>query len=242
MLKIINSILERTIRPLVQGKIAISGQQSRKASSSVEELVASHFEAYSDVDHPCLSTLSMALRLLNGSPANILETGSSAWGTNSSLLFDGYVNSFGGSFETVDIRLQPCMTLKKLCTSHTKLNCDDSVAFLKRKASGKDKYDLVYLDSWDVNWANPVPSAMHGLNEFLAISSCLKEGSLLLVDDTPENPSIMDRVQPSAIKEFLDFKKRHGFYPGKGSLIKELLLSIGRGKQLAHEYQLLWQF
>lgn len=242
MINRIKSVFERVVRPLVMGKVVVSGKQSRVASASVEELVASHFTTFSHVDHPCLSTLSLALRILNGKPANILETGSSAWGTNSSLLFDGYVNSFGGSFETVDIRLQPCITLRKLCTSHTKLNCDDSVSFLKRKALNDEKYDLVYLDSWDVDWANPVPSALHGLNEFFAISSCLKEGCILLVDDTPANPPIMERVQPFHVKNLVAFHNEFGFYPGKGSLIKQLLLSAGRGKQLAHEYQLLWQF
>ncbi len=46
--------------------------------------------------------MKVAIELLGDRPARILETGSSAWGTNSSLLFDSYVHRFGGEFYTID--------------------------------------------------------------------------------------------------------------------------------------------
>jgi hypothetical protein len=52
--------------------------------------------------------MRQAIHLLGQSPSVILETGMSAWGTNSSLLFDDYVCCFGGEFFTVDIRLRHC--------------------------------------------------------------------------------------------------------------------------------------
>lgn len=55
----------------------------------------------------------MALEHLIGRPSVIVEIGSSAWGTNSSLLFDSYVNSFGGIFQSVDLRVQPMLSLQK---------------------------------------------------------------------------------------------------------------------------------
>jgi hypothetical protein len=180
--------------------------------------------------------------LLDEKPAVILETGSSAWGANSSLLFDNYVNSFGGTFKTVDIRLEPGLSLRTRCTVSSRMYCDDSIHFLEKMARTKNRIDLVYLDSWDVNWANPIPSAMHGLREFLAISKCLGKGSLLLVDDTPADLSVMQKVQPDHVVEFRSFADDYGFFPGKGALIKQLLLATGKGKQIAHEYQLLWQF
>ena len=103
------------------------------------------------------------------------------------------------------------------------------------------KIDLLYLDSWDVEWSNPNPSGLHGLAEFLSASSHMKKGSLLLIDDTPkdENFYIASSVDKPA---FSDYFIKNGFYPGKGSLVRQLLLSLGRGKEIAHEYQLLWEF
>jgi hypothetical protein len=52
----------------------------------------------------------------------------------------------------------------------------------------------------------------------------------------------MQKVQPDHVVEFRSFADDYGFFPGKGALIKQLLLATGKGKQIAHEYQLLWQF
>lgn len=173
--------------------------------------------------------------------AIILETGPSAWGTNSSLLFDSYVNSFGGSFESVDIRLQPSIVLRVQCSSNSSFYCNDSVSFLNQWSKNNHQVDLVYLDSWDVDWDNPIPSAMHGLSEYLAIAPSLLPGSLLLVDDTPFDDQVTKSVQPNHIEPFMRFYGMFGFYPGKGAFVKQHLESIGRGKQIEHSYQLLWQ-
>lgn len=186
--------------------------------------------------------MSLALEMLNQKPAVIVETGSSAWGTNSSLLFDSYVNSFGGSFSSVDIRPEPSMTLKGLCSARSQFFCDDSVSFLKKTVKNECKIDLVYLDSWDVDWSDPIPSSLHGLHEFLSIYPLLGPGSLLLIDDTPLDVQIMSRVQPSQVGSFVASKEKYGFAPGKGALVKLLLRQNGWGKEISHQYQLLWQF
>ena len=206
-------------------------------------MIESHFVLYSSPDHICRGTLHEALSKLNGKPALILETGSSAWGSNSSLLFDAYVNQYGGSFETVDLRMEPSISLHTKCSANTLLHCDDSVHFLEQWSKGNPgvKIDLLYLDSWDVDWNNPNPSSMHGMAEFLATSGHLHSGSLLLIDDTPAN----EKFFASAQTELLNFKNfyiENGFYPGKGALVKALLKANGRGKEIMHQYQLLWEF
>lgn len=103
------------------------------------------------------------------------------------------------------------------------------------------RVDLIYLDSWDVNWKDPLPSAIHGLNEFLTILPSLKKGSIILVDDTPLNKEIMKEIQPSHVESFVLSEKKYGFPPGKGSLIKIFLEHLKIGKKIAHCYQLLWQ-
>jgi hypothetical protein len=222
-----------------RGHISLQGNGHRFKNTDISTLIASHFSSYSDEDHPCRPTLTTALELLSTHPAIIVETGSSAWGTNSTLLFDSYCNSFGGVCYSVDIRMDPMLKLRKFVSGNTRLYCDDSVSFLNTLKIPCEKIDLLYLDSWDVDWSDPIPSAVHGLNEYLAAMKNLQPGSLVLIDDTPRDLAIMEIVQPHATKAFRRFQERFGFAPGKGALVKQLIESTGRGTVLAHEYQLL---
>lgn len=156
-------VLDR-LSPIYKGKKSFQGVVSRKKFESLEPLIDDHFSKHSESNHPCRGTLTTALETLGQRPAIIVETGSSAWGTNSSLLFDSYVNSFGGSFLSVDLRAEPMFTLRSLCTNRSTFYCDDSVSFLKQFAIQKTQPNLVYLDSWDLNWADPLPSALPGLH------------------------------------------------------------------------------
>jgi hypothetical protein len=213
------------------------------AHKNIEDLINYHFTKYAPSDHVCRPTMQAALRLLQGRPACILETGSSAWGTNSSLLFSAYVDSFGGTFETVDIRVRPSVELERLCSKNTILYCDDSISFLRKwsmRNKGK-KIDLLYLDSWDVDWQNPTPSALHGLAELLCVYSHIGPDTLLLVDDTPVNTEAFNLAQTD-LTLFEQYLSAHGFAPGKGALVRQLLTSVGKGREVLHQYQTLWQF
>lgn len=222
-----------------RGRISTQGKGQRVKNTDVAALTANHFNSHSDANHPCRLTLTAALELLGNHPAIIVETGSSAWGTNSTLLFDSYCNSFGGACYSVDIRMDPMLHLRPLVSDNTKLYCDDSVSFLNALEIPGKKIDLLYLDSWDVDWWDPVPSAIHGLHEYLAALKSLQAGALVLIDDTPRDFATMQIVQPHASKAFKQFQDKFGFAPGKGSLVKQLIESTGRGTILAHEYQLL---
>lgn len=186
--------------------------------------------------------MTRALSLLCQRPANIIETGSSAWGTNSSLLFDSYVNSFGGSFASVDIRRQPSRALRKICTPRSKFWCNDSVRFLKLFTQTCSRVDLVYLDSWDVDWSQPISSAIHGFNEYLILLPLLKQyGGLLLVDDTP-SIEFVGSMLPHLYDSCKQFESEYGFLPGKGSLILSHCQLTGFGNVIEHQYQALIQF
>ncbi len=230
------------LSPLLAKTGGVVGTAVRPKFNSVQSVVEAHFRDYSDPDHPCRKTLSLALEILAGKPAKILETGSSAWGTNSSLLFDSYVNSFGGHFSTVDIRITPTIALRRRCTANTSLFCDDSVSFLRRHTRNLESADLVYLDSWDVDWSSPLASAIHGLHEFLVMLPTMRTGSLLLIDDSPRDAQIMSGVNVHELDGFERFVSEYGMAPGKGALVKNYLSKNGIGKEIAHDYQLLWQF
>ena len=227
-----------------KGKIRFKGVHERDKYDSLSQLITDHFRFSSDEAHPCRNTLALALERLEHRAATIIETGSSAWGTNSSLLFDSYVNSFGGEFFSIDIRMQPSVSLRSLCSSHSTFLCDDSVEFLKGYARANTRVDLVYLDSRDVDWKDPLPSALHGFHEFLAIFPTLQASrrSLLLVDDTPFDSVAMNQVSARHLIDFEGFKDSHGFYPGKGALIKQFLVGNKIGNEIKHDYQLLWEF
>jgi len=183
----------------------------------------------------------LALRELHGKPSVIVETGSSAWGTNSSMLFDLYVANFGGSFNSVDLRAEPSLTLSRKCSNRSRFWRGDSVNWLNGLSSvGIPAPDLVYLDSWDVNPVRPIESAIHGLAEFLQLLPFLRKGSLVLIDDTPCNHEVALKVQGCHFaSEWLESSRKYLFNPGKGALVKQYIESNSIGSILAHEYQLL---
>ena len=223
---------------LMRKRIGIRGTAFRKKFSSADALIENHFLAYSDETHPCRDSLKMTLDLLGGRAARIIETGSSAWGVNSSLLFDSYVNSFGGEFHSCDIRLNPIINLVVNCTQNSYFYCDDSVRFLKKIQKNAS---LIYLDSWDVDWLDPLPSAIHGLNEFMTIYPYISPGTLLLIDDTPKDADAMSKVHPNNLVLFEKFQRSFGFAPGKGALVLNYLKQFSIGKLIHHDYQLLWR-
>jgi len=225
---------------MFKGKKPKPGIGLKNQYDTAESLIFNHFKTLSHIDHPSRPTMELAISMLDSSEAKIVETGSSAWGTNSSMLFDSYVNSFGGEFLSCDIRVEPMFTLSKLCTNRSKFYCDDSVLFLKKLAGVE--FDLVYLDSWDVDWSDPIPSAIHGFHEFLAIYPSLKKGGLLLIDDTPKEDNILANISHSDVERVKIFYSIYGFMPGKGALIKNYLEKNAIGTLVAHDYQLLWKF
>ena len=153
-----------------------------------DDLCRAHFWARSDVNHINFSSLQETLRRLGGQPALILETGTSAHGTDSTLLFDSYVRSFGGRCESCDIDPVAVDRTRMRVSNSTSVHLGDSVAFLKR-LSDADLNDvrLIYLDSYDVDFTDPLPAAQHCLAEFRACESRLAPGTLVLIDDSPSN-------------------------------------------------------
>ena len=90
----------------------------------------------------------------------------------------------------------------------------DSVEFLYKYKPTED-IDLLYLDSYDLDWNNPIPSALHHMKELCAIISKLKKGCIILIDDNNNNI-------------------------GKGQFVSNFLDNIG-AKQLFSEYQIAYE-
>lgn len=203
--------------------------------SKIEDLIHNHFSTWSEPDHLNREIFYVALSALAGAPAIIIESGTSAWGTDSTRLWDSYIRNFGGSLTSVDIRREASQRLKWQLSKKSCLLVDDSVDFLSKGIS--QPADLYFLDSWDLDLSNPLPSAQHGLKEYNAIAPYLKTGNLLLIDDTPCAQRIgeIEKLPPKAI----EFIEEYNVLPGKGAFIGQELNKKFEFETLLHDYALL---
>ena len=189
--------------------------------------------------HICYHTIYRALlELLDTNKGNytIVETGCSAHGTKSTLLWDKFVNCFGGKVLSVDLNKNAVNITNNQTSNNTKVFHSNSLDYLPTIT---DKIDFLYLDSYDVDFLNPLPSAEHHLKEFNCIKHLLHERSIVLIDDTPISPEWLDNGKYSShynkLKPKFDINMS-----GKGSLVSQELEKMGATK-IMHQYQVLWK-
>jgi hypothetical protein len=102
----------------------------------------------------------------------------------STFMFDALARDCGGLVYSIDIALEAIDTARRACSSATNLLLGDSVAALNalsRVVPGRA--GLVYLDSYDLDPANPAPSAIHHAMELAAARSLVGSGTIVAVDD-----------------------------------------------------------
>ena len=126
-------------------------------------------------------------------------------------------------------------------SSNSKFFVDDSVNFFLNTVPklGILNFDLVYLDSWDVDWSNPEPSAVHGLREFKAIENYLATGAILLIDDTPNSLQLIPKEFQS---EAVLFYEKYGVIPGKGAFVYLNLKLRKDVSVIYHKYNIIFKF
>lgn len=183
---------------------------------------------------------------LHISEPKILETGSSAYGTNSSMLFAKLVHNFGGRFDTVDLNSETFKKihniLKESFGNNENIKChnDDSVQFIK---SFNKNLNVVYLDSYDLIPGHFDRSAEHGLQEFQNVLKNLENLSYILIDDTPKTIEIIMKVgDPELVSKSIEHKAIHGSLPGKGELVLKHIEKDNRFRIVDHQYQLLIEY
>src|SRR5262245_44491901 len=120
-------------------------------------------------------------------PLIIVETGclrSLNWEGDgcSSILFYEFAVETRARFVSIDINPAHCALTRRHCPQAEVL-CGDSVQVLYQLRSKVEEIDLLYLDSYDVDWNNPHPSALHHFKELCAASPMLRRGSIVFVDD-----------------------------------------------------------
>ena len=143
----------------------------------------------------------------------------------STYIFDDFINYYDGEVASVDINPDNVAHAQKMVSDRTTVYCSDSVEFLWNIPE-KRKIDLLYLDSYDFEPENPIPSQKHHLKELTAVMKNLKKGSIIMVDDNANTP------------EFEWFTKiAQG---GKAGFVKEFMKDVG-AELLLDEYQIIWR-
>lgn len=178
-------------------------------------------------------------------PVTIVETGCvrkpDNWGGDgqSTILFDRYASTRPGSaVYTVDLDAAATAACSALVSSAVTLYTGDSVAVLRNLArdlkAKNASIDLLYLDSYDLDVNNPIPSAAHHLKELLSIASAGGKGTLVVVDDSPSSVRVVPVagdgkfaiVSPPTIG-------------GKGLYVAEYAKQVGATLSFYH-YQVGW--
>jgi len=168
----------------------------------------------------------------------ILESGIASFGTNSTYLFNEYVRKYGGFFWSVDINENLVNIHKGNMCPATQLVCDDSISFFKKWSNENNEANVIYLDSYDLDFYKPYPSAEHGLGEYNALKKVIKKNTLLLIDDTPATPYWLD-TRGKLYHDMNVYYKQNNFLPGKGMFV---LNEITNAEKLIHNYQVLYKF
>lgn len=156
----------------------------------------------------------------------VLETGSS------SNFDDGMFGIFlgfaaiktKGKMVSVDIS-QTVVEKSRLIFKETLPNLDytsyvdDSVSFLKNL---NEIPNIVHLDSFDFNLFDPLPSALHGWEEFKAIESKMTKGSIIIIDDNYRQGTWLEWFHGDGRREVDTIK-----YPmlGKGAHVYQHVLN-----------------
>jgi predicted methyltransferase len=144
------------------------------------------------------------LKKMNKESYLIVETGTTRIPDNwegdgqSTRIWDMFVKENNGRAITVDICPYACEVVKGLVSDNVSVVCDDSVHFL-HTFEDKNKIDLLYLDSYDIDFNNPHNSSFHHIKELTAVFSSLKPSCLIAVDDNIANVG-----KGKYVREFLE--------------------------------------
>jgi len=185
------------------------------------------------------------------SPIIIVETGCLRKVDNfldgqSTLLFDKYTLSRGEESKvyTVDINPDSTKVCKQVVSNNVEISTEDSVkhlnflsnSFLKKKT----KVSMFYLDSFDLDWRYPFPSAAHHLKELAAITKIIDSKTLVVVDDSPANANVTYVENHHENWKIIQSPAPPPTIGGKGFLVHEYATRVGAELVFSH-YQAAWK-
>lgn len=129
----------------------------------------------------------LAVAAASGNPYSIVETGcyrgNDADGQSTIILAKlGF--AVGGTFTSVDRDLSHVVMAREKLRSHglhdATVVVSDSVEYLSIRGA---QIDFLYLDSYDYEYANPLPAQIHQVAEIGAAFGKLAQNAIVLLDD-----------------------------------------------------------
>ncbi len=166
-------------------------------------------------------------------PLVIVETGctrkSGDWEGDgqSTVLFDKYVSLRDRESVVYSVDIDPASVAeaRKLVSDRVTVTQEDGVRFLaqlaRRLMQEGRTIDLLYLDSFDVDWIYWQKSAAHHVKELCAAIRSLRPDTLVVVDDSPLEGLFMSNEQKQ-----IQFT-RHPTVGGKGRMVAEFAAMAG---------------
>ena len=169
----------------------------------------------------------------------------------STLLFDKYTSARGEKSKVYTVDINPACTsaCKKIVSKNVEISTEDSVRYLNKISNkflkNKTKVILFYLDSFDLDWRYPYPSAAHHLKELTAINRILHEDTMVVVDDSPASANItqIDKIEQNNKSDnwkILSSPSPSPTIGGKGFLVHEYASHVGAQLIFSH-YQAAWK-
>ena len=144
----------------------------------------------------------------------------------STYIFDDFINFYDGEVLSVDIKQDNVDYANKFTSDRTSVYCRDSVPFLWELPE-KTKIDFLYLDSFDLDPNNPIPSQLHHVKELCACMKNLKKGTIIAVDDHLNTPEF-DQYRSTLVQG------------GKARFVEDFMKNIDA--ELLHDgYQIVWR-
>ena len=114
---------------------------------------------------------------------SIRELGNWEGDGQSTIVWDTLATERGGSVITIDIDPIGAQLIAELGLQSTTAIVGDSLEVIPTLSG---PVDFLYLDSFDVNFHDPLPAAAHHLAELTAALDLLRPGSIVAVDDNIE--------------------------------------------------------
>lgn len=150
----------------------------------------------------------------------ILETGClrvpNNWAGDgqSTFVFDWYARERHGQVVTIDINPESIESARRACSGVTSTILNDSVAALRMLDIAISRpVSFLYLDSFDLDQNNPMPSAIHHAMELMAARSLVGPGTLICVDDYNVG-TLGEGGKGMIVNQFMDAIRAQVLYSG----------------------------
>jgi hypothetical protein len=167
-----------------------------------------------------IEILDIVYNNFNFNNVRFLETGASQnWDDGCfGYLFACLIKEIGGEFNSVDnndevVKKSIAMYKDSIPDIQIISHVDDSINFIKNT---KNKFNLVHLDSWDLDLKEPLPSMLHGWREFDSIRDKIEVGGIVIIDDNYFKGTWVDWNYNNGDKERIDINYE---VIGKGALV-----------------------